>query len=94
MLASVQYQAPQIRSGVLLLALLEDEKLGRLARDASPELAKIPAEPLWPNLMKIVAGSAEDEGPAAAEAGGAGRGRGRGRRRRARRRRSTSTPST
>ena len=41
MLASVQFQAPKVRSGVLLLALLDDEQLGRLARDASRELAKI-----------------------------------------------------
>src|SRR3954471_11996655 len=36
-LASVQYQATKIRSGVLLLALLSDEKLSRLAREASRE---------------------------------------------------------
>ena len=60
---------------MLLLALLDDEELGRLARDASRELAKIKVELLQPNLMKLVAGSAEDEGPAAAdgEAPGAGR---------------------
>ena len=40
-LSSIQFQARQIRSGVLLLALLEDEELGRLAHDASRELAKI-----------------------------------------------------
>ena len=72
-LASIQFQAPKVRSGVLLLALLDDEELGRLARDASRELAKIKAEVLKANLMKLVAGSAEDEGPAR---------RGRGRRRR------------
>ena len=61
--ASVQYQARQIRSGTLLLALLDDEELGRIARDSSRELAKIKVEVLQPNLLKIVAGSAEDEGP-------------------------------
>jgi type VI secretion system protein VasG len=74
-LASLQYQAGSIRSGVLLLALLEDEKLGRLARDSSRELAKIPAEPLYDSLMKIVAGSSEDGGvplPAAGASAGAG----------------------
>ena len=70
-LASIQYRASKIRSGVLLLALLDDEELGRLARDASRELAKIDAAVLKANLMKLVAGSAEDEGPV-----------GRGRRRR------------
>src|SRR3954470_19202950 len=62
-LASVQYKAASIRSGVLMLALLSDDKLGRLARDASKELAKIQVDPLYSNLMKIVAGSEEDEGP-------------------------------
>jgi type VI secretion system protein VasG len=70
-LASVQYQATSIRSGVLLLALLDNDRLGRLARDASRELAKIPVETLSGALMKLVAGSEEDEGPAANRADGA-----------------------
>src|SRR3954454_8904847 len=40
-LASVQYQAAKIRSGVLLLAILGDERLGRQLRETSGELAKI-----------------------------------------------------
>jgi len=60
-LASVQYRASKVRSGVLLLALLSDDHLGRLAREASRELGKIAVEPLWANLMSIVAGSSEDE---------------------------------
>src|SRR5262249_22086111 len=67
--ASIQYQARQVRSGTLLLALLDDEELGRMARDASRELAKIKIDQLQPNLMKLVAGSEEDEGPASGEAG-------------------------
>jgi type VI secretion system protein VasG len=63
--ASVQYQARQVRSGMLLLALLDDEDLGRMARDASPELGKIKTDLLQPNLMRLVAGSPEDEGPSA-----------------------------
>jgi type VI secretion system protein VasG len=63
-LASVQYKSTSIRSGVLLLALLDNDKLGRLARDASRELAKMQVDPLYANLLKIVAGSEEDEGPA------------------------------
>jgi type VI secretion system protein VasG len=73
-LASVQFQAPQVRSGTLLLALLDDEDLGRLARDASRELGKIKTELLQPNLMKLVAGSSEDEGPAGADTGARGAG--------------------
>ncbi|OJW18685.1 MAG: ClpV1 family T6SS ATPase [Planctomycetales bacterium 71-10] len=63
--ASLQYHAPEVRSGVLLLALLDHEELGRIARNASRELIKIKPEQLQPSLMKIVAGSVEDEGPAA-----------------------------
>lgn len=64
-LASIQYHARLIRSGVLLQALLEDDRLGRMARESSRELAKVKVETLAANLMKIVAGSAEDEGTAA-----------------------------
>jgi type VI secretion system protein VasG len=64
--ASIQYQAPSIRSAMLLLALLAEERLGRLAREASPELAKISVETLEANLMKLVAGSPEDRGAAGA----------------------------
>ncbi len=69
-LASVQYQAQEIRSGVLLLALLSDEKLGQLARASSKELAKIQTEPLYPNLLRVVAGSSEDAEASSAPAGG------------------------
>ncbi|WP_165230967.1 type VI secretion system ATPase TssH [Aquisphaera insulae] len=69
-LASVQYQSRQIRSGVLFLALLDDDELGRLARDSAPELAKIKTELLQPNLIRLVQGSPEDEaGAVAAPAG-------------------------
>ena len=68
--ASLQYKAGQIRSGFLLLALLDDEELGRLARDASKELGKIKVELLQPNLIRLITGSAEDEGSAAASAVG------------------------
>ena len=68
-LASLQFQARNVRSGILLLALLDDEELGRLRSDASRELAKINVEVLRANLMKLVAGSSEDEGPAGAETG-------------------------
>ena len=69
-LASIQFRASKVRSGVLLMALLEDEELGRLARDASRELVKIDTAVFKANLMKLVAGSSEDEGPTASAAGG------------------------
>ncbi len=62
-LASIQYKEPKVRSGMLLLSLLTDERLSRMARDMSKELTKVSVEVLWPNLLKIVEGSAEDEGP-------------------------------
>ncbi len=70
--ASLQFHAPEVRSGVLLLALLDHEEMGRLARNASRELARIKPDQLRPSLMTIVAGSTEDEGPAATAPAGAG----------------------
>jgi len=73
-LESILYQESRIRSGVLLLALLDDEDLRRLAREASRELGKIKPEVLQANLMKLVAGSSEEPGPAAEPpTGGSGR---------------------
>src|SRR5215213_5714381 len=70
---SVQYKAREVRSGFLLLGLLDDDQLGRLARDASPELARIKVDVLAANLMSLIAGSSEDESPqAAAERGESG----------------------
>ncbi len=48
---------------MLLLALLSDDELGRLAREASGEFAKISVETLWSSLPEIVAGSPEDAVP-------------------------------
>ncbi len=73
-LASVQFRQPKVRSGMLLMALRTDERLARLAREISPELAKITPEVLWADLLKIVGGSAEDAeavGDRAAVGGGA-----------------------
>ena len=60
LVASVQFQSASIRSGVLLLALLSHEKLGRMAREAARELAKVQVETLWSSLTALVRGSAED----------------------------------
>ncbi len=72
-LASVQYGTRKIRSGVLLLALLDEDDLGRLARESSRELAKIKSDVLQANLLKLVAGSVEDEGTASEGGGGPAR---------------------
>ena len=63
-LASVQYGSTKIRSGVLLLAILSDEKSGRQLRESSRELARIVPESLLSGLPRIVAGSPEDEASA------------------------------
>src|SRR5262249_49622837 len=68
--ASVQYQAQHVRSGTLLLALLDDPELGRQARDSSRELGKIKLDLLQPNLMALVAGSTEDEAIGSADVRG------------------------
>jgi type VI secretion system protein VasG len=59
----VDFGARRIRSGHALVALLSSDELSRLARDASRELGRIPAEELRRDLPKIVAASAEEAGP-------------------------------
>ena len=73
-LSSIVYQSPKVRSGVLLLALLDDDDLRRLAREASRELGAIKADVLQANLMTLVAGSREEPGPAAGSVAGGGAG--------------------
>jgi type VI secretion system protein VasG len=45
----------------LLLALLNEENLSRLAREASPELQKVSVEDLHKHFADLTAGTAEDE---------------------------------
>jgi len=59
-LASVEFGAARVRSGHLLLALLASEDLGRLAREISPEVARVSVEDLQKRLGELAAGSAED----------------------------------
>ena len=59
-LASIEYGANRVRSGHLLLALLTEDDLARMARDTSPELNKISAEDLHARLSSLTTGSAED----------------------------------
>jgi type VI secretion system protein VasG len=63
-IASIDFGASQIRSGHLLLALLENEELARLARESSDVLQQISAENLHKHLPDLVAGSAEDKAAA------------------------------
>ncbi len=69
-LASVQYELPRVRSGLILLALVSDEDTSRLIYEVSRELRHLSAERLAGEFLKVVAGSAEDEGTATAGAPG------------------------
>jgi type VI secretion system protein VasG len=59
-IATIDFGASKIRSGHLLLALLENEDLARLARESSDVFRKISVEELHKHLPNLVAGSAED----------------------------------
>src|SRR3984893_15395086 len=54
-LASVELGASSLRSGHLLLALLADPDLARLAAESSPELAKMSVETLTKRFGRTVA---------------------------------------
>jgi type VI secretion system protein VasG len=58
--ASIEFGAPAIRTGHLLLALLTDHDLLRLARESMPDVAKISTDELKQEMRDITAGSAED----------------------------------
>lgn len=60
LLASVEYGAGQVRSGHLLLALLANEDMARLAREISKEFDSISVETLRQNFNDITAGSSEE----------------------------------
>ena len=77
-LASLQYNAPRVRSGHLLAALLSDDSLGAQAREASGEFARIQVEALRRDLPSLIEGSVE-AGPAAAAAAAAASGDGQAR---------------
>ncbi len=60
-LASIDFGVTKIRSGHLLLALLENDDLARLARESSGEMQRISVEELHKHLPDLVAGSGEDK---------------------------------
>ena len=66
-LASIDFGAARIRSGHLLLALLENEDLARVARESSGEFQRVSVEELHKQLSVLVAGSAEDKVEAPSE---------------------------
>src|SRR6185436_5498383 len=60
LVASIDFGATQVRSGHLLLTLLSTDDLARLAREISPEFARISVESLREKLAEITHGSIED----------------------------------
>ena len=76
LLASVEYQTPQIRSGQVLLALLDSDDFSRMLISSSETLKQISVETLKASLMDLTAGSGEDTGVASQD-GPAGAGAGR-----------------
>lgn len=64
MFASVEYQTASIRSGQILLALLDSDKFARMLLAESDTLKKISVETLKESLMDLTAGSIEDAGGA------------------------------
>ncbi|MFH1268258.1 MAG: AAA family ATPase, partial [Planctomycetota bacterium] len=67
MTCSIEFGAPQVRSGHLLCALLSEESLARVAYDGSRELEKITSESLRKEFRDVVAKTAEATGEWAAE---------------------------
>jgi type VI secretion system protein VasG len=71
LVASVDFQAPMVRSGHLLLALVRDEDLRRVVTGSVGAFQKISVETLSQSLSDIVDGSIEDReaGPSPVAAG-------------------------
>ena len=61
LVGSINFDLPKARSGHVLLALLSDDALNRVIRNASPEFDKMSAEELRKNFLSITARSSENE---------------------------------
>ena len=61
LVASIDFGAAKTRTGHVLLALLSDDTLSHVLRDASPEFEKLSAEELRRNFISITARSSEGE---------------------------------
>ncbi|MGC1298239.1 MAG: type VI secretion system ATPase TssH [Alloacidobacterium sp.] len=67
-IATIEYDANQIRTGHTLLALLSNDELVRLIRDVSKELQLIPVETLRADFFTVTAKSREEHSAAGAVA--------------------------
>ena len=67
-LASLEYGAPLIRTGHLVLAMLADDTLAPQMRETSAEFLKIPVETLRGEMPRLISGTSEAEAEATATA--------------------------
>ena len=79
-MASIDFGISQIRSGITILALVENAELARLVGDASKEFSRIQAATLRQEFASIVSGSKEEaealSAPSGAAPGAAAKGTG------------------
>lgn len=61
LVASVDYQAPSVRSGHIVLGLMSNDEMARMLTAGSEAFRKISVETLSQHLVDIVAGSREDK---------------------------------
>ena len=71
-IGSIDFNAGQVRTGFVILALASDEDLSRMMRDVSKEFQKINADALRKDLMGIIAMSNETTTTASSAAASAG----------------------
>src|SRR5277367_2476410 len=70
-IATIEYDAGQVRTGFALLALISDDELGRLIRDVSKEIQLIPPEALRKDFFAITEKSRETSTSLSTAAAGA-----------------------
>ena len=61
LLTTLEYELSQTRSGILLLALLQDDSLARIAQSISRQFAKIPIDSLRTSFFQIIENSTENQ---------------------------------
>jgi type VI secretion system protein VasG len=67
-IASIDFQAPTVRSGHITLALMRNDSMARMLAESSDSFKKISSETLGENLFDLTSGSVEDGlGPKAVE---------------------------
>jgi len=72
LVASIDHQAQQVRSGHILIGILSDDETARMLLNSAESLRKISLETLSQNLRDITAGSAEDKAEGSRQGAGAG----------------------